>query len=60
MGVAEGGVYVCRAVNVVDGVEVGSVEREATLIVIGECVCGCVCMGGCVGGWVGVGVAGWV
>ena len=52
MGVAEGGVYVCRAVNVVDGVEVGSVEREATLIVIGECVCVCVCMGGCVGGWV--------
>ena len=45
-GVSEGdsGQYVCRAVNQVGGIEIGSQETQATLLVIGECVCVCVCV----------------
>ena len=44
-GVRQGdsGQYVCRAVNQVGGVEIGSQETQATLVVIGESVCVCVC-----------------
>ena len=38
VGAGESGVYLCRAVNEVDGVAVGQEEADATLTVIGECV----------------------
>ena len=43
VGVEDGGVYVCRAVNEVEGSEVGNQESKAILTVIGQytlCLCG--------------------
>lgn len=37
VGMEQSGDYVCRAANTVDGTEVGSVDKQASLTVIGEC-----------------------